>query len=325
MQHKVTRAKIFFIILAIALLTLSCGKQKYPKGIYAKISTDKGMVVVFLEFEKVPMTVANFVGLVEGRIKNSALPEGKPYYDGSVFHRVVPNHVIQAGVPKGTDQSGPGYTFPNEIHPELRHSSAGVLGMANAGPHTNGSQFYITLSDRSYLDGDYTVFGHVVQGMDVVKSIVQGDKIESVRIMKIGRKAKEFRVDTDTFNNLVEQAKERVKKDEEKKMKEEAEIIDRNWPGAITSGSGVKYVVVKEGRGKKPQEGDTLKVMYTGKFLDGRMFYSSADEGKPVPDEPAQIFEFKVGKSTVNPGFDEALKDMGEGENRIVIIPSHLA
>ncbi len=319
-------AFILVCMLAVSLLpNRSFSEGKYSKGLYAELSTNKGLIVLQLEFRKVPMTTANFVGLAEGTIKNSALPEGTPYYDGTVFHRVVPNHVIQAGAPGKTEKRGPGYAYPNEIHPKLSHSRAGVLGVANGGPHTNGSQFYITLSDRSYLDGDYTVFGHVTQGMDVVNKIAQGDTIKSVKIIRIGQKAKNFKSDTASFNTLVESAKKRVKKEEEKKKKKEEKIIRKNWPQAAQAENGSKNVILREGKGDKPEEGSKLIVRYTGRFFDGRMFSSSADEGKPVPVKNAERFEFEVGKSRVNPGLDAALMDMRKGEKRIVILPSHLA
>ena len=324
---KLKGLTVFLICMLAAslLLNTNCAEEKYAKGIYAELNTNKGLIVLWLEFKKVPMTTANFVGLAEGTIKNSALPEGTPYYDGTIFNRVVPNHVIQAGAPSRTEERSPGYMYPNEIHPKLFHNKAGVLGVANGGPHTNGSQFYITLSDRSYLDGDYTVFGHVILGMDVVNNIVQGDIIENIKIVRIGREAKNFKSDTESFNTLVESAKKRVKKQEEKKKQEEEKIIKKNWPRAIQAENGSKYIIVREGKGDKPGIGSKLKVTYKGQFLDGRMFSSSADEGKPVPVKNAGHFDFDAGKSRVNPGFDAALMDMRKGEKRIVILPAHLA
>lgn len=325
MKHKRFAAFLICMIGIGLLPKLSFSEEKYPKGLYAELNTNKGLIVLWLELKKVPMTTANFVGLAEGRIKNSALPDGVPYYDGTVFHRVVPNHVIQAGAPSGTEKSGPGYAYPNEIHPKLSHDNAGILGMANGGPHTNGSQFYITLSDRSYLDGDYTVFGHVTQGMDVVNNIVQGDTIETVKIIRIGRKAKNFHPDTESLNALVESAKRRVKKEEEKKKLREEKIIRKNWPRAVRAENGSKHIIVREGKGEKPGIGSKLRVRYTGQFLDGRMFSSTADQGKPAPVKNAEPFTFEVGKSRVNPGLDAAFKDMRKGEKRIVILPAHLA
>jgi cyclophilin family peptidyl-prolyl cis-trans isomerase len=316
---------IVWMCAASIMVSANSAEEKYAKGIYAELNTNKGLIVLLLEFKKVPMTTANFVGLAEGTIKNSALPDGVPYYDGTRFHRVVPNHVIQAGAPGGTDKTSPGYVYPNEIYPGLSHNRAGILGMANGGPHTNGSQFYITLSDRSYLDGDYTVFGHVIQGMDVVNNIVQGDIIESVKIVRVGRKAGEFKPDTDSFQKLVKMTEKRVKKEDERKKRKEVKIIQRNWPGAIEDENGSKYIIEKEGKGNKPETGTTLKVIYTGQFLDGRLFSSSSEEGKPRPAGEAESFIFEVGKSRINPGLDAALMDMRKGEKRIVILPAHLA
>jgi len=325
MKLKPFAILIVWMCAASIMVIANSAEEKYTKGIYAELNTNKGLIVLLLEFKKVPMTTANFVGLAEGTIKNSALPDGVPYYDGTRFHRVVPNHVIQAGAPGGTDKTSPGYVYPNEIYPGLSHNRAGILGMANGGPHTNGSQFYITLSDRSYLDGDYTVFGHVIQGMDVVNNIVQGDIIESVKIVRVGRKAGEFKPDTDSFQKFVKMTEQRVKKEEERKKRREAKIIQKNWPKAIEAENGSKHIIVREGKGDKPETGSKLKVMYTGQFLDGRGFSSSADGGKPAPVKDAEQFEFEVGKSRVNPGLDAALMDMRKGEKRIVILPAHLA
>ena len=213
------------ILIIYVFLVPACSPKKYPDGLYAELNMEKGQIVLQLEFEKTPMTVANFVGLAEGTIDNSALPAGTPYFDGTAFHRVVPNHVIQAGAPKDGQSRGPGYEFPNEIHPDLKHSGAGMLGMANAGPHTNSSQFYITLSDRSYLDNSYTVFGHVIEGIEVVHSTTQEDVIDSVVIVRIGKKAKQFKSDTESFQKFVDAANQKLKEEEDAKKKQEADLI----------------------------------------------------------------------------------------------------
>ncbi len=159
------------------------------EGVFAKIKTNKGTITVRLEYEKAPMTVANFVGLAEGTVKNTAKGGGEPYFNGLVFHRVIPDFMIQGGDPTGTGMGGPGYMFADEIHPELKHNRAGVLSMANSGPATNGSQFFITHKETAWLDGKHTVFGFVTEGQDVVNAIEQGDRIESMTIERVGKAA----------------------------------------------------------------------------------------------------------------------------------------
>jgi peptidylprolyl isomerase len=306
------------------LLTGQTAGRKYPDGLYAEIMTNKGLIVCQLEFEKTPMTVANFVGLAEGTIKNTALPEGVFYFDGTKFHRVVAGHVIQAGIPEGGKTQGPGYQFPNEIRlPELSHGRAGMLNMANGGPHTNGSQWCITLGDRSYLDGDYTVWGHVIQGMDVVMSIVQGDVVQSVKIVRVGRAAEGFRPTTDTFLRMVEAAKVRVKQDEERRRAEEERLIEANWPGAMPGENGVKYAIVRPGEGDAPAPGDRMKVAYSGKTLGGAGFVSTAGGGKPYFGDKPEPFDFEAGRAQVqvNPGFDAQVSKMKKGEKRTLIVP----
>jgi len=179
--------------------------QKSPvkeEGLYAKMTTTKGDIVLFLEFEKTPLTVANFVGLAEGKIKNDAKKLQEPYYNGIVFHRVIKDFMIQAGDPTGTGRGGPGYKFKDEFHPDLKHDKEGILSMANAGPGTNGSQFFITHKDTPWLDNKHTVFGHVVLGQEVVNEIETGDKIIDVTIIRNGRKARKFNA-VETFNSLL--------------------------------------------------------------------------------------------------------------------------
>lgn len=190
------------------LVVFSCNPYKkvvrqnnLGEGLFAVVETNRGTFCIKLEFEKAPLTVSSFVGLAEGVIENKVRKQGEPYFDGLTFHRVEPGFVIQGGDPLGDGRGGPGYNFRQEIDKTLRHDSAGVVAMANAGPNTNGSQFYITLSKTSFLDDNYNVFGSVVYGMDVVRSIQIGDRMEKIRMVRKGSKAKLFDA-LATFNNL---------------------------------------------------------------------------------------------------------------------------
>jgi len=197
------------LLVALCTVAIAFAQTTPPKradGVYAEINTNRGKIVVLLEYKKVPLTVTNFVGLAEGTINNKAKPAGKPYYDGILFHRVVPEFVIQAGDPLGNGMGGPGYRFPDEFHPSLRHSMAGILSMANAGPNTNGSQFFITLAPTPHLDNRHSVFGRVVEGKDLITKIQQGDKIESVKIVRIGEEAQKFKPTQASFDELLRKA-----------------------------------------------------------------------------------------------------------------------
>lgn len=179
------------LLLLSAVQLQAQKKPKLEKGMYAEMTTSKGVILLQLEFEKTPLTVANFVGLAEGKLENSAR-KGKPYYDSLKFHRVIKDFMIQGGDPEGTGRGGPGYKFKDEIVEGLKHDKAGILSMANAGPKTNGSQFFITHKATPWLDGKHTVFGRVISGQEVVDSIAQNDYILKVKIIRKGKAAKKF-------------------------------------------------------------------------------------------------------------------------------------
>lgn len=288
-------------------------------GLYAKFHTEKGTILTILEFEKTPLTVANFVGLAEGTktLGGGAGTEGTKFYDGLTFHRVIPDFMIQGGCPLGTGTGGPGYTFPDEIEPSLKHTGPGILSMANAGPGTNGSQFFITHVPTPWLDGKHTVFGHVVAGQDVVNAIGQGDTLERVEIIRVGSKAAAFETDQAAFERLLNSIDER--KAETTRAAEAAQkaLLDEQYPDAITTPSGLKYVVVDHGSGgETPAKGVTVQAHYTGKLLDGTTFDSSYKRGEPIA--------FPVGAGRVIKGWDEAFLSMTKGEKRTLIIPAEL-
>lgn len=285
-------------------------------GLYAKINTGKGDITISLEFEKTPMTVTNFVALAEGKM-SEASKEGK-YYDGLNFHRVIADFMIQGGCPQGTGTGGPGYRFEDEIVPELKHDRAGILSMANAGPGTNGSQFFITHLPTPHLDGKHTVFGHVVEGQDVVDSIKQGDVIKSVEIIRVGEKAEAFVADQESFDQLKDTAAERAAEAFKKANESLIEEIKKQFPDSKVSESGIYYTIHEEGDGEKPTKGQQVAVHYTGKFMSsGQVFDSSISRGEPI--------EFPVGMGHVIAGWDETILDMQVGEERTVVIPPNLA
>jgi cyclophilin family peptidyl-prolyl cis-trans isomerase len=322
------------ILLPIALLLAQPSPR--PDGLYAEIRTSKGLIVARLEQDLTPMTVANFVGLAEGTIPNSAFDSGRPFFDGSVYHRVVPGHVIQTGIPRSDRARGPGYTFPNEIHARLSHNHAGALNMANSGPHTNASQFCITLGDRGYLDGDYTVFGEVVQGMDVVMRIAQGDVVESVRIARIGAKAQAFHPTTESFRAMVQAAEQRVAEHAGKKRAAEHDWIARNYPQAAGPEDGVLIERLAPGTAAAPL--GPVRVRYRGRELRyvgdiiGRegppleaISFASGENGVPGFVDPPRDFAFEPGKTKINPGLDTAIAAMQPGERLVAIVPATLA
>jgi peptidylprolyl isomerase len=321
MTFRLQGSGLIGMLSGLVFILGSCSSADYPKGMYAELETERGMIVLQLECEKTPLTVANFVGLAEGLIENDAMPLETPYFNGTVFHRVVPGHVIQAGSPPREGHTGPGYSIPNEIHPGLSHARAGMLGMANGGPHTNGSQFYITLGDRSYLDGDYTVFGNVIRGMDVVEQIAQGDIIREIRIVRVGKNARDFEVSEEAFRGMVEDAEKTVAEAEAKKQQEEEALIRSRWPDAEAAAHGVRFVILQPGRGERAKPEARLELSYTGQTLTGTQFCSSAD-GIPQPGNQAQPFVYEPGKTRVIPALEEALRDMRPGEKRLLIVPA---
>lgn len=306
---------LFFILSGEPVMA----ETQLKDGLYAKFVTAKGDIICALEFEKTPLTVANFVGLAEGtkNLGGGAGKGGVKFYDGLTFHRVIPDFMIQGGCPLGTGTGGPGYTFPDEIDSTLKHSGPGILSMANAGPGTNGSQFFITHVATPWLDGKHTVFGHVVEGQDVVNKIKANDKLNSVEIIRVGAKAQAFKSDQAAFDTLLGSMEKRAREKEQAAVEAVAKQIKERWPDAITTPSGLKYVVTQKGTGADtPTAGTMVKAHYTGKLLDGTKFDSSIDRGEPI--------SFPVGSGRVIKGWDEAFLGMTKGEKRTLIIPSNL-
>ncbi|RIV69908.1 peptidylprolyl isomerase [Flagellimonas aequoris] len=281
-------------------------------GIYAKFNTPKGEILVKLAHDKTPGTVGNFVALAEGNMENSARPQGKPYYDGLKFHRVIADFMIQGGCPLGTGTGDPGYKFDDEFHPELQHDTPGVLSMANAGPGTNGSQFFITHVATPWLDNKHTVFGHVVEGQDVVDAIAQGDTIDSLEIVRVGDEAQTWNA-IEAFR-IFEGARE--KRIAEAKAQAEAEM-EKLAAGFDKTDSGLRYKIVQKGSGPKAEKGKTVSVHYEGALSNGQVFDSSYKRNQPI--------DFTLGIGQVIPGWDEGIGLLQVGDKARFVIPSHLA
>lgn len=279
-------------------------------GIYAKFITPKGDILVNLEFEKTPGTVGNFVALAEGNLENTAKPQGTPYYNGLKFHRVIPDFMIQGGCPLGTGTGSPGYQFDDEFHPDLKHTGPGILSMANAGPGTNGSQFFITHVATPWLDGKHTVFGNVVEGQDVVDAVAQGDEM-SIEILRVGEDAENWN-EVEAFRTF-EGA--RAKREEEEKRKQR-ELLDKVAAGFDETESGLRYKIIQNGEGKQATKGAGVSVHYKGQLLDGTVFDSSYKRKEPI--------DFKVGIGQVIPGWDEGILLLKVGDKARFVIPSNL-
>ncbi|MEI6313008.1 MAG: peptidylprolyl isomerase [Bacteroidota bacterium] len=315
---------ILFALLATIVIGVQAQKED---GIYAKFNTTKGVILVKLIPEKAPLTVCNFVGLAEGKITNNVKKEGEPFFNGLKFHRVIANFMIQGGDPQGTGSGGPGYAFPDEFDESEKFTGPGVLAMANAGPGTNGSQFFITHVATPWLNGKHTIFGHVVEGQDIVNAIAQNDIMNSVEIIRVGKEAKNYVANTEMFNKIKVDAEANAAKKvaeekaaEAKRSQELPEFeawVKQNYPKAIKSPSGFYYVITKAGTGAKPTAGQTVIAHYTGKFNDGKKFDSSVDRGTP--------FEFKIGQGQVIKGWDEGFALLNIGTKATLLLPYTMA
>jgi cyclophilin family peptidyl-prolyl cis-trans isomerase len=340
--------KLSILLLLIATL-FSCKEdhKNLKDGLYAEIETNKGKILLQLEFEKTPITVANFVSLAEG--KNTFVNENyksRPFYDGLKFHRVIPNFMIQGGDPDGNGSGGTGYSFKDEFT-DLKFDKGGILAMANSGPATNSSQFFITHLETPWLDGKHTIFGHVVEnGMEVVNKIEQDDAILSIKIIRKGDAAKKFdaaKIFSNYFSTQAEdQKKQALLAAENQKLNEakykgvqDAKVTEFKAlkATATKSSTGLKYKILVKGSGKKPANGTTVYVHYSGFLENGKLFDSSiesvskefgkfdqsrADAKQYVP------LQCVAGSYQFIPGFNEGVAKMNFGDKMIMFIPSNL-
>ena len=281
-------------------------------GIYAKFNTSKGAITVKLTHDKTPGTVGNLVALAEGSLENNVKPQGTPYYDGLKFHRVIPDFMIQGWCPLGTGTGDGGYKFDDEFHPDLTHNGPGILSMANAGPGTNGTQFFITHIATPWLDNKHTVFGHVVEGQDVVDAIAQGDTLDTLEILRVGAAAEAW--------NAVE-AFRTFEGSREKRLAEakaaQTDALDQVSAGFSETASGLRYQIIQKGTGAKAEKGQQVSVHYQGALIDGTVFDSSYKRKEPI--------EFQLGIGQVISGWDEGLQLLHVGDKARFVIPSDLA
>jgi len=284
------------------------------QGIFAEMETSKGIIIINLAYQKAPVTVANFISLSEGT--NTFVTDekfkGKHFYDGMKFHRVIADFMIQGGDPAGNGSGGPGYAFKDEFSSD-KFDKAGILAMANSGPKTNGSQFFITHKETPHLNDRHTIFGNVVTGQDVVNAIAQDDVITKVTIVRKGSAAEKFDA-AKTFSDYmatksVDDAKEALEK-----AKLNAAALKEFETGKTTA-SGIKYIILKEGTGNMPVATSNVKVHYTGTFADGKVFDSSVQRGEPIDFPLNQVI----------PGWTEGVQLMKEGAKYKFYIPYKLA
>lgn len=332
-----------FLIIAFLLILVSCKPTKYADlvdGMYANMETNKGAILLKLEFEKTPITVANFVSLAEGTNKQVVDSlKGKPFYNGLTFHRVIKDFMIQGGDPLGTGKGNPGYKFKDEFPKDeqgnllLKHDKPGTLSMANSGPATNGSQFFITHKETPWLDGKYTVFGNVIKGQSVVDSIAKNDVIEKVEIIKIGKAAKKFKAAKmfSIYMKAQELKEQKIKLVADKTLKK----FNENSAKATELPSGLKIYITKTKNGRFPVKGTKVKVNYAGYFSDGRLFDTSMKDVAIANNVYDEIRDNKNGyvpfetqyssEAQLIPGFREGLQQMRVGDKAMLFIPSHLA
>ena len=337
------------LLIAIAAISIASCTPIYKKmnvdketyaglkdGLYANFQTSKGNMIVKLEDEKAPVTVANFVGLAEGKIDNKAKAKGVPFYDGTIFHRVIKDFMIQGGDPKGTGMGDPGYKFDDERN-DLQHKGKGILSMANSGPNTNGSQFFITEVPTPHLDGRHTIFGEVVNGLEVIDSIATVEKgaqdkprtdvvLEKVAIFSRGDAYKTYdaaKIFSEGKGKIKENNKailDKIEADKKKKAEEFAanqqKLVDDLKATMQATPSGLYYKITETTEGKKANVGDNVSVHYAGKLVDGTEFDSSFKRNEPI--------EIPIGVGQVIKGWDEGILLLKEGESATLLIPSDL-
>ena len=330
--------KKYFLIILIINFSCNMSQKNNNDTIYASIETSKGIIKTQLFFNLTPVTVANFISLAEGENKEvSEQYKGRKYYNGITFHRVIPDFMIQGGDPTGTGSGSPGYNFKDEFVDELKHDSAGILSMANAGPGTNGSQFFITHKETPWLDGAHTVFGNVVEGQDIVDKIEQGDSIINIEIIRQGNSAKKFNAPKIFTNHFKEEEKRKKEKEKalEKLKKDVSKIHSDLKEKSTETETGLKFFINEKGDGDMVDENKVILTHYAVYFEDGNLLDTSilevAEKFNMFDNRRAQAggyspIEAKVGaKDMMIQGFKEGLKLLKTGDKATLFLPYYLA
>lgn len=288
---------------------------KGKNGVFAVMETSRGNILLELFYDKTPLTVTNFVGLAEGTLDAA---KGKPFYDGLTFHRVISDFMIQGGDPRGDGTGGPGYRFADEFRYDLKFDKPGYLAMANSGPDTNGSQFFITRVPTDWLNGKHTIFGQVVNedSQKVVNAVQQGDKIVKVTIIRQGDDANKFTATQADFDRLSVEASKKAEEAKKAAMAARIKEVETKFPGFNKDSNGIYYKTTKEGSGSKIGGRRAVAVEYKGYFVNGQVFDQSKGRGP---------LEFTTDGGQMIPGFDIMVQDMKLGEKRTIVLPPEQA
>ena len=349
--------KNILLLITIISFSLTSCKDEYKDlkdGLYAKVETSKGTFIVELDYQKAPIMVANFVTLAEG--KNQFVSrefKGKPFFDGLKFHRVISklngdseDFMVQTGDPLGNGSGDAGYKIRDEFT-DLRHNKPGVLSMANSGPNTNSSQFFITLVPTPWLDGKHSIFGSVVgDGMKVVATIVKDDIVKTVTIIRKGEVVKKFdavKIFNDYFKSETENQKKQAAIDSQKKKDYDAKykivkdqkvtFFNELKKSATKTPSGFKFKIIQKSTGDIPKDGETVNIEYAGFLEDGTLF----DTSSPTVAKQFGMFNeqramqngysalpYVMGSNRMIPGFVEGLSKLKKGEKAVFFIPFNL-
>lgn len=338
------------LLIALLIVVTSC-KAQYPDledGMYAEFITTKGTMLAKLTFDKTPITVANFVSLAEGSntMVDSAY-KGKKFYNGTIFHRVIDKFMIQGGDPLGNGTGNPGYKFLDEFSPDLKHDKPGILSMANSGPKTNGSQFFITEVPKPNLDNKHSVFGELVLGLDIQDSISNvktdsGNKpledvvIKELNIIRKGKAAKDFdapKIFIDHFAKAEKLEKEKIAK-AEALLKATKDKFIKQKEQATKLASGLEYTITEKGTGENLKESSKVLTNYSLFFEDGKILdsnkldvaetYGIVNEYRKEANQYQPIVADLSPNAQMIAGFKEGLQQLRIGDKATLFIPYHL-